>query len=184
MLQKHKWVFLFLLQSFINLCTTCAQQNDQYVQFICEKRWFSCTCMWFTDIFFGKKHSMCPSLCISVFVWQINIHVKGLFVQTNRDVQIDRCQKITRNWEKLLEVLPDYPRREQKLPLRRISTVGIVLKFRQWPAQLLPRKSSPWCAVCPSYGVGSIDQVDLTQETSSTRVDWGRFHWVLYKMTF
>jgi hypothetical protein len=40
---------------------------------------------------------------------------------------------------------------------------------RNFPMQ--PLTSSSWFAVCPSHGVGSMDQANLMQETSSTRVN-------------
>ncbi len=45
----------------------------------------------------------------------------------------------------------------KQLPPRRFSTLGIVGKFHRAPAQLPPQTSSPWCAVCPPYGVNSMD---------------------------
>ncbi len=69
----------------------------------------------------------------------------------------------------------------KKLPLSGICTAEIVRKFRLPPAQLPPQTSSPWCTVCPSHGVGSMDQADPSQETSSARVCQGRCCLVLYK---
>ncbi len=126
--------------------------------------------MWFTDHILEKKHSTCLSMYIHIYL--TNKHTRGaLFFCTNKDIQTDRCQNIARSWKKMPEVSPDLPQREEKLPLCRICTVGTVLKFHQQPTQLPPWPSSPWCAVCPSYGVGSIDQANPMQETSSTRVN-------------
>ncbi len=45
----------------------------------------------------------------------------------------------------------------KKLPPHRLSMVEIVDEFRQAPTQPTPQTSPPWCAVCPTYGVNSMD---------------------------
>ncbi len=62
------------------------------------------------QIIYWKKYSMWPSICTSMFVWQINIHVEALLVHTNRDIQIDRCQNITRSLEILLDLVRNIAR--------------------------------------------------------------------------
>ncbi len=60
--------------------------------------------------FFWKKGSTCLSICISIFVWQMNIHMKALFVHTNRDIEIDRLQNIPRSLEVLLDLVRNIAR--------------------------------------------------------------------------
>ena len=57
-------------------------------------------------------------------------------------------------------------RQEQKLPLCGIPTVGIVRKVPLTPTQLSHKHHHHGGAVCPSYGVGSMDPLNLMQVTS------------------
>jgi hypothetical protein len=53
--------------------------------------------------------------------------------------------------------------------------VGIVQEFSQQLTHLPPQTSTPWCAVCPSHGMGSMDPPDPTQVTSLKGVGQGQF---------
>jgi hypothetical protein len=67
----------------------------------------------------------------------------------------------------------------EKFPPRMFSTVGIVLKLPLTPNTTNPQTSPPWCgAVCPSYGVVSLDTPDTTRVTSSEGVGRGHIRWV------
>jgi hypothetical protein len=48
--------------------------------------------------------------------------------------------------------------------------------------KLPPQTSSPWCAICPSHGVGSMDRANPTQKTSPARVYQRCCCLILYKM--
>ena len=52
----------------------------------------------------------------------------------------------------------------KKLPPCSFSTVGIVWEFCQASTQLPTQTSSPWCSVCPPYGVDSMNRPNLTRE--------------------
>jgi hypothetical protein len=69
----------------------------------------------------------------------------------------------------------------ENLPPRRFSTVGIVREFRRSLTQPPPQTSSTWCAVCPPYGVVSMDTPDRTRVTYSKGVGRERLGGVLYK---
>jgi|LakMenEpi02Apr12_1017379.scaffolds.fasta_scaffold01219_1 hypothetical protein len=58
----------------------------------------------------------------------------------------------------------------EKLPPRRFSTVGIVLKLPLTPNTTTHKHHHHGGAVCPSYGVVSLDTPDPTQVTSSEGV--------------
>ena len=49
----------------------------------------------------------------------------------------------------------------EKLLPRRFPTVGRVRVIRQTTKQLPPQTSSPWCSVCPPYGVDSMNRPNL-----------------------
>jgi hypothetical protein len=66
----------------------------------------------------------------------------------------------------------------EKLPPRRFSTVGIVREFRRSPTQPPHKHHQHGGAVCPSYGVVSLDTPDTTRVTSSEGVGRGRIRWV------
>jgi hypothetical protein len=71
----------------------------------------------------------------------------------------------------------------EKLPPRRIPTVGIVRKVpsTQTQPQLSHKHHHHGGAVCPSYGVLTMDTPDRTCVTSSEGVGQGRLGGVLYK---
>jgi hypothetical protein len=69
----------------------------------------------------------------------------------------------------------------EKLPPSRFSMVGIVDEFCQAPTQLPPQKSSPWCAICLSYGVNSMDLPSSMHGRPYAGVGWGRCRGVLYE---
>jgi hypothetical protein len=50
----------------------------------------------------------------------------------------------------------------KKIPPRGISTVGIVRKVLLTPTELSHKHHNNGGAICPSYGMGSIDPPDLT----------------------
>jgi hypothetical protein len=58
----------------------------------------------------------------------------------------------------------------KKLPPRRFSTVGIVPELRRSPTQPPHKHHHHGGAVCPSYGVVSLDAPDRTRATSSEGV--------------
>jgi hypothetical protein len=66
----------------------------------------------------------------------------------------------------------------KKLPPRRFSTVGIVREFRRSPTQPPHKHHHHGGAVCPSYGVGSMDPPDRTRRPYSKGVVRGRIRWV------
>ena len=71
--------------------------------------------------------------------------------------------------------------RNKKLLSRGIPTVGIVRKVPSAPTQLSYKHHHHDGAVCPSYGVVSLDTPDPTQVTSSEGVGQGLIRWVWYK---
>jgi hypothetical protein len=153
-----------------------AQGNNRY--HFTPKRWAR-YCPWFWQTkryviyrcFFGKTCHVFVHLYILFCLTNNHTHGSSSSICSYKLITNRQTPKHSQKLKNLLEVSPDLPRQEQKLLLRRFSTVGIVLTFCQQPTQLPPQTSSPWCAVCPSYGVGFIDQANLTQETSSTRVN-------------
>jgi hypothetical protein len=58
----------------------------------------------------------------------------------------------------------------EKLPPRRIPTVGIVRKVPSTQTQLSHKHHHHGGAVCPSYGVLTMDTPDRTRATSSEGV--------------
>jgi len=66
---------------------------------------------------------------------------------------------ITQGGEHFLKQLNSYKGSggNKKLPPHRFPTLGIVQEFRQTTTQLPPQTSSPWCSVCPPYGVDSMN---------------------------
>ena len=60
--------------------------------------------------------------------------------------------------------------RNKKLPPRRIPTVGIVRKVPSTRTQLSHKHHHHGGAVCPSYGVLTMDTPDRTRATSSEGV--------------
>ncbi len=66
----------------------------------------------------------------------------------------------------------------EKLPPRRIPTLGIVWKVSSTTNTTINKHHHHGGAVCPSYGVGSMDPPNLTQVTSSEGVGQGRLGWV------
>jgi hypothetical protein len=58
--------FLFLLQSFINLCTKFAQQNDIFVQLVCEKMVIQLYMYAMYNFFLGKN---LPRVCLFVYLY-------------------------------------------------------------------------------------------------------------------
>ncbi len=69
----------------------------------------------------------------------------------------------------------------EKLPPHRFPTVGILQEFHQTTTQFPPQTSSPWCSVCPSYGVDSMNRPNPMRGPSSTGVGQGLLGGVLYK---
>jgi hypothetical protein len=63
--------------------------------------------------------------------------------------------------------------RNEKLPPHRIPTVGIVRKVLLTRTQLTHKHHHHGGAVCPSYGVVSLDTPDRTRATSSEGVGQG-----------
>ena len=66
----------------------------------------------------------------------------------------------------------------KKLLLQRISTVGIVRKVPSTPTQQSHKHHNHGGAVCPSYGVVSMDKSYRTRASSSEGVGQGRVEWV------
>jgi hypothetical protein len=69
-------------------------------------------------------------------------------------------------------------RQEQKLLPHRIPTVGIVQKVLSTTNTTIHKHHHHGGAVCPSYGVGSMDPLDLMVVTSLEGVGQKRFAWV------
>ena len=69
----------------------------------------------------------------------------------------------------------------EKLPPRRIPTVGIVRKVPSTRTQLSHKHHHPGGAVCRSYGVVTLDTPDPTRLTSFEGVGQGRIRWDWYK---
>ena len=61
----------------------------------------------------------------------------------------------------------------KKLPPQRIHTVGIVRKSLSTPPQQSHKNHHHGGAICPSYGVASMDTPNPTRVTSSEGVEWG-----------
>ena len=59
-----------------------------------------------------------------------------------------------------------------------IPTLGIVQKVSSTQTQLSHKHHHHGGAVCPSYGVVSLDTPDTTRVTSSEGVGRGRIRWV------
>ncbi len=59
--------------------------------------------------------------------------------------------------------------------------VGIIREFRQAPTQPPPQTSSPWWAVCPPYGVDSMNCPNPTRGRPFSGVGQGRCRGVLYR---
>ena len=74
-----------------------------------------------------------------------------------------------------------FGREQKKLPPRRIPTVGIVQKSPSTPPHQSHKHHHHGGAVCPSYGVVSMDTPDWTQVTYSKGVGPERLCGVLYK---
>jgi len=68
-----------------------------------------------------------------------------------------------------------------KLPPRSFSTIGIVQEFCQASTQPPPQTSSPWCSVCPPYGINSMNHPYPTRGRSFEGTGRGRLGGVLYK---
>jgi hypothetical protein len=73
------------------------------------------------------------------------------------------------------------PAGTKKLPPRKIPTVGIVRKVPSTTNTTINKHHHHGGAVCPSYGVGSMDPPDPTEVTSSEGVGQGRLGWVKCK---
>jgi hypothetical protein len=69
----------------------------------------------------------------------------------------------------------------KKLPPRSFSTVGIVPEIRRASTQLSPQTSSPWCSVCPPYGVDSMNHPNPTRGRPSKGVGRRLLGGVLHK---
>jgi len=70
----------------------------------------------------------------------------------------------------------------EKLPPRSFSTVGIGWEFCQASTQLPPQTSSPWCSVCPPYGVHLMNRPNPTCGQSSEGAGRGHLGGVIYKL--
>jgi hypothetical protein len=64
---------------------------------------------------------------------------------------------------------------KEKLPPCRVPTVGIIRKVLSTRTQLTHKHHHHGGALCPSYGVVSLDMPDRTRATSSERVGQERF---------
>jgi hypothetical protein len=69
-------------------------------------------------------------------------------------------------------------RREQKLPPRRIPTVGIVQKVLSTTNTTIHKHHHHGGVICPSYDVGSMDLPDLMVVTSLEGVGQEHLAWV------
>jgi hypothetical protein len=71
----------------------------------------------------------------------------------------------------------------EKLPPRRILMVGIVRKVQSTRTQLSHKHHHHGGAVCPSYGVLTMDTPDRTRVTPSEGVGQERFSFLVYSKT-